>query len=277
MLSLNHKVKLRSGYEMPRLGYGVGMNRNTLPTVLEAFKAGYRHIDSAKMYGNEAECGEAIRTSGLPRSEIFYTTKIFDPDHGYTSTLAAVDRSLSFANLDYIDLFLIHTPRSSKTQRLETYRALLEKRDAGLIKSVGVSNYGIRHLEEIAAAGLEMPVVNQIEVHPWCQQREIRAYCESEGIVVQAYCPLVRNRPELIGDPVLVRIAEKHKREPVRVLLRWSLQHGLVPLPKTETPKRIWSNAALYDFELDADDMAALDGLDRGADGAISWNPIDVP
>ncbi|VDB87114.1 unnamed protein product [Peniophora sp. CBMAI 1063] len=277
MLSIDDKVRLPSGYDIPQLGYGVGMNHNTLPTVLEAFKAGYRHVDSAKLYRNEAECGEAIWRSGIPRSEIFYTTKIIDSDQGYTSTLAAVDRSLSAANLDYIDLFLIHTPKPGKTKRIETYRALLEKRDAGMIRTVGVSNFGVRHLEELVSAGLETPAVNQLEVHPWCQQREIRAYCERKGIVVQAYCPIVRNIPELIGDPVLVRIAEKHQREPVRVLLRWSLQHGLIPLPKTETPKRIWSNAALYDFELDTEDMQALDALDRGANGAISWNPIDVP
>jgi len=198
-------------------------------------------------------------------------------DHGYQSTVNAVDLSLSRFQFDYIDLYLIHNPNSGKTKRLETYKALLEAKQAGKIRSVGVSNYGVKHLEEIKEAGYEMPSVNQIELHPFCQQTPIVEYCNKpeHAIVVQAYCPLIRAGKEML-DPAIVGIAKKHNREPAQVLLRWSLQRGFVPVPKSATPSRIHSNAQLYDFALDDDDMKVLDGMDKDAAGAISWNPVNA-
>jgi len=257
---------------MPLLGFGVFQNYTTKPTVLEAFRLGYRHVDSAQAYRNEADVGAAVKESGLDRGELFITTKCVSRTHGYESTLNGVDVSLEKFGFEYIDLFLIHDPMSGTERRLATYKALLEAQKLGKIRSVGVSNYGLKHLQEIKDAGFEMPTVNQIEVHPLCQQKPIVSFCRQHSIIVQAYCPLLRGRME---HPVFQEIAAKHDREVAQVLLRWSLQHGFVPLPKSVTPSRIKSNAQLYDFALDEEDMTALDALNLGKAGAVSWNPVD--
>ncbi|KAF5370741.1 hypothetical protein D9758_001949 [Tetrapyrgos nigripes] len=175
--------------------------------------------------------------------------------------------------LHYIDLFLIHDPYSGTLRRLETYRALVEAKAAGKIRSVGVSNYGVKHMEELRKAGLEMPAVNQIELHPLCQQKPIVEYCRENSIVVQAYSPLLRGK---MDHHVFQTIAKKHTRDPAQILIRWSLQKGFVPLPKSASSARIHSNAQLFDFELDEDDMVRLDALDLGKEGAITWNPVDA-
>ncbi|KJA27904.1 hypothetical protein HYPSUDRAFT_130547 [Hypholoma sublateritium FD-334 SS-4] len=258
---------------MPRLGFGVYQNYDTTASTLEAFAAGYRHVDSAQVYRNEADVGAAVRASGIPRAELFITTKCVSKTHGYESTIAGVDASLARMQFEYIDLFLIHDPFSGTARRLETYRALLDAQAAGKIRSVGVSNYNVKHLEEIRAKGWPMPAVNQVELHPLCQQRPIVEYCAAYGIVVQAYCPIIRGR---MDAPAIQAAATKHARDPAQVLIRWSLQRGFVPLPKSATPARIRSNAQAYDFALDAGDMAALDALDLGKAGGISWNPVDA-
>ncbi|KAI0930646.1 hypothetical protein AcW1_003614 [Taiwanofungus camphoratus] len=273
ILSIKSAIRLSSGYDMPLLGFGVYQNYTTKESVLEAFKVGYRHIDSAQAYRNEAQVGSAVKESGLDREDVFITTKCINKTHGYESTLHGVDASLSTFGFDYIDLFLIHDPMSGPERRLQTYKALQESRKAGKIRSVGVSNYDVKHLEEIKNAGYEMPSVNQIELHPLCQQKPIVSYCREHSIVIQAYCPILRGA---MVHPVIVALAEKHRRDPAQVLLRWSLQKGFVPLPKSATPSRIRSNTLLYDFSLDDEDMAQLDSLDKGKDGAISWNPVDV-
>jgi len=259
---------------MPLLGFGVYQNHNAKPSVLEAFKAGYRHVDSAQVYRNEADVGAAVRDSGLERGDVFITTKCTSQTHGYESTLRGVDQSLAKFGFDYIDLFLIHDPLSGTERRLATYRALQDAKKEGKIRSVGVSNYGVHHLEEIRNAGFEMPSVNQIELHPLCQQRPITSYCREHSIVVQAYCPIIRGN---MTHEVITTIATKYNRDPAQVLLRWSLQKGFVPLPKSATPSRIISNAQLYDFELNEEDMKDLDSLDRGAEGGVSWNPVGAP
>jgi diketogulonate reductase-like aldo/keto reductase len=262
-----------SGYDMPLLGFGVFQNYDAKTSVLEAFKAGYRHIDSAQAYKNEEQCAEALRASGLARGDVFITTKCVSRNHGYESTKRGVDESLAKMQFDYIDLFLIHDPLSGKDLRLATYKALLEAKAAGKIRAVGVSNYNVKHMEEIKAAGYELPEVNQIELHPLCQQKPIIKYCEENNIIVQAYCPIIRGQ---MGHPVIQEVAVKHKRDPAQILIRWSLQKGYVPLPKSATPTRIHSNAEVYDFELDEEDMQKLDALDRGKEGAISWNPVNA-
>ncbi|KAG1745434.1 NADP-dependent oxidoreductase domain-containing protein [Suillus paluster] len=251
---------------MPLLGFGVYQNYDARSSVLEAFRAGYRHVDSAQVYRNEPAVGEAVRDSGIDRSEFFITTKCVSRHHGYESTLKGVDASLAKFGFDYIDLFLIHDPYSGTERRLATYRALQDARKAGKIRSVGVSNYGINHLQEIVDAKYDMPAVNQIELHPFCQQRPIVDYCREHSIVVQAYCPIIRGQ---MDHPIIQMIAQN--------LLRWSLQKGFVPLPKSATPERIRSNTQLYDFELEPEEMVQLDGLDRGKEGSISWNPVDAP
>ncbi|KAI0779753.1 Aldo/keto reductase [Fomes fomentarius] len=258
---------------MPRIALGVYQNYTTHESVLEAFRAGYRHVDTAQAYRNEAHVGTAFWESGLNRNEVFITTKCISKTHGYDSTLRAVDVSLDRLKMEYIDLYLIHDPFKGKELRLQTYRALLDAQRAGKIRSVGVSNFGIRHLEEIRLAGLNTPSVNQIELHPFCQQRPIIAYCSEHGIEVQAYSPLVRGK---MDHPVFNQVAEKHMRDPAQILLRWSLQHGYTPLPKSANPIRIRSNRDLYDFALDEEDMESLDGLDKGKAGAVTWNPVDA-
>lgn len=272
--SLTSTVRLRSGAAMPVLGLGVYQNYDAKTSSLLAFKHGYRHIDSAQMYRNENAVGMAVKESGLKREDIFVTTKCASRSHGYEKTLAGVDESLSKFGFEYIDLFLIHDPLSGSTKRMETYKALLECRDKGKIKSVGVSNYGVKHLEEIKQAGLEAPTVNQIELHPWCQQKDIVEYCKKHDIVVQAYCPIVRG--EKWGHPVLGELSKKHGRSEAQILIRWSLQKGFVPLPKSTHEERIVENADVFGFELSPEDVGTLDALDQGSNGAISWNPVDA-
>ncbi|KAK7685357.1 hypothetical protein QCA50_011721 [Cerrena zonata] len=276
-LTIESTVKLNSGYEIPRFGFGVAYGYGkvedplelTVPGVLEAFKVGYRHIDSAQLYRNEREVGQALRKSGIKREDVYITSKV--PEDG--DPTASIDASLAAFQFEYIDLYLIHSPPPGKETRLKLWRALLEAKKLGKIRSAGVSNYNIHHLEEIREAGLEIPSVNQIELQPFCQQKPIVEYCRKHDIAVEAYCPIIRGK---MDDPVIVDIAKKHNKEPAQVLLRWSLQHGLIPLVRSSNPARILSNSQVYDFALDEDDMKRLDALDCGDEGAISWNPIHV-
>lgn len=256
---------------MPVLGFGVYQNYSAKKSCLEAFDAGYRHVDSAQAYRNEAHVGEAVRASGLNREDLFITTKCTSKTHGYESTLKGVDESLARFQFDYIDLFLIHDPLSGSEKRLATYKALSEAKAAGKIRTVGVSNYNVHHLEEITKAGHEQPGVNQIELHPFCQQKPIVEYCRTNNIVIQAYSPLVRGK---LDHPVINEIATKYNRDNGQIVIRWSIQKGFVPLPKSAVSERIRSNAKVFDFELADEDMAKLDALDKGNDGAITWNPI---
>ncbi|OCH87020.1 Aldo/keto reductase [Obba rivulosa] len=272
-LHITTSVRLLSGYEMPLLGLGVFRNNECIPACVTALKHGYRHIDSARAYGNEVDVGKAVRESGIPREQIFITSKVPGREHGYSSALKAVDESLERFGFDYLDLFLIHSPTAGKEKRLETWRALIEARNAGKLRSIGVSNYNVKHLEEIREAGLEKPSVNQVELQPFCQQRPIAEYCKAQGIVVEAYCPLIRGQ---FDNPVLQEVAKKYNKDVAHVLVRWSLQHGFSPLPKSGNPERVISNADLYDFEISSEDMAKIDALDKGKEGAISWNPVDV-
>lgn len=258
---------------MPVIGLGVYQNPNCKPACLAALQSGYRHIDSARAYRNETQVGDAVRESGLPRQDVFVTSKINKIDGGYQSCLNAIDNSLKNFGFDYLDLYLIHSAYGGKTARLEALEALLAARRAGKVRSVGVSNYNVKHLEEIREAGFETPSVNQIELHPFCQQKDIVDYCRSHDIVVQAYTPLVRGE---FGNPVLQELANKYGKDPAQILIRWSLQHNFVPLPKSQNPDRIRSNIEVFNFEMSEEDIEKLDKLDRGKDGAVTWNPVDV-
>ncbi|KAI0766859.1 Aldo/keto reductase [Trametes elegans] len=272
-LSLTSTVKLSSGYELPRVGLGVYQNDDCSPACLAALKHGYRHIDSARMYRNEQEVGKSVRASGIPRGDVFVTSKVNNPEHGYETALAAVDDSLKKFGFDYIDLMLIHSPLSDKERRLQTWKALIEAKKQGKVRSIGVSNYGPRHLEEIREAGLETPSVNQVELHPFCQQKEIVEYCNKHGIVVEAYTPLIRGK----WNDTIVNVAKKYNKDPAQFLVRWSLQRGFVTLPKSSRPERVVSNVDVFDFEINEEDLATINALDRGKDGAITWNPVDAP
>ncbi|KAG9031448.1 hypothetical protein FRB95_002748 [Tulasnella sp. JGI-2019a] len=274
-LTIHSTTTLSSGKQIPLLGLGVWKNRSPVPACSAAFDAGYRHVDCAILYKNEEEVGVAIRGSDLKREDIFITSKVISRWHGYDMTLKAIDDSLDRFKLDYLDLYLIHEPLSGKAKRLETWRALIKRRDDGKLKSIGVSNYGIKHLEEIKEAGLETPSVNQIELHPWCQQRPIVDYCQKNNIVIEAYSPLTRGQN--LDDPTLQNVAKKYHKDGAQILIRYSLQKGWIPLPKSSQPQRVLSNAQVYDFELDTDDMGTLDSLDRGKDGAVTRNQVDAP
>jgi len=273
-LSIDSRLPLpTSTHQIPQIGFGVYQSppEVCVASCKKALEAGYRHIDTAQYYENEAEVGRALQESNLPREEVYITTKILfagdDAESTYAKLVASVEK---LAGKDgYVDLFLIHSPNFGAGARKLMWQALEKLKSEGKTRDIGVSNYGIGHMKEIASisASEKVPAVNQIELHPWCQQRDVVQYCRDNNIVVEAYCPMVRNQKAT--DTTLVSIAEKHGVEPNQVLLRWSLQKGFVPLPKSDAPSRILSNADLYGFALDADDMKRLDGLDQGHEGAI--------
>ncbi|KAJ5483100.1 Glyoxal reductase [Penicillium diatomitis] len=270
--NIYHTLEMPNSIPIPQLGFGVYQSPESVCTnsCLTALKAGYRHLDTAQYYGNEVQVGQAVRQSDLSREEIFLTTKVLVAEDTVEKTLEKCIDSVS--KLDpasgYVDLFLIHSPNAGPEKRKVMWQALEKLQDLGKTKSIGVSNFGIKHIEELKGyATVWPPHVNQIELHPWLQQREIVDWCHRHGVIVEAYCPLVRNMKA--KDPTLVRIAQKHSVSVNQVLIRYSLQKGWVPLPKSDTPERIVANAKVFDFELDGEDMAALDGLDQGPAGAI--------
>jgi diketogulonate reductase-like aldo/keto reductase len=263
-------VLLRSGLPMPQVGLGVWQapaGAVTRDAALTAIRVGYRHVDTARIYANEADVGAAVRECGVPRDQIWVTTKLWNDDHGYDAALRAFDASLQRLGLDYVDLYLVHWPVAGK--RADTWRAMEQIKKSGRARSIGVSNYLVPHLEELFSTAKELPEVNQIELHPFLQQRDTVALCRKHGIVVQAYSPLTRARR--LDHPVIVDIAKSVGKTPAQVVLRWSVQHGNVILPKSVHQERIRENAAIFDFELSTDVMSRLDALDEGA--AVAWDP----
>jgi diketogulonate reductase-like aldo/keto reductase len=265
-------VPLRNGRTMPQIGLGVwqaAAGATTRNAVRTALRLGYRHIDTARVYGNEADVGAAVRESDVPREEVFVTTKVWNSDQGYDETLRAFDASLARLGLDYVDLYLVHWPVLGK--RLDTWRAMERIAKDGRSRSIGVSNYLVSHLEELFANANELPAVNQIELHPFLQHRDTRALCKQHGIIVEAYSPLTRGRR--LDHPVITSVAKRILRTPAQVILRWGIEHGHVILPKSTHEARIRENADLFGFTLDDAAMKALDALDEGA--AVAWDPRD--
>lgn len=257
------RATLNNGVEIPRVGLGVfraPSGGETRRAVLEALRLGYRHVETARIYGNEADVGEAVRESGLRRDEVFVTTKLWNDDQGYDSALRACDASLRRLGLDALDLYLLHWPVQAR--RLDSWRALERLHADGRVRAIGVSNFMPRHLEELLAHATVPPGVNQIEVHPFLQQRDVRAACDRHGIVVEAYSPLTKGAR--LGHPAILRIASRTGRTAAQVLLRWGLQSGLVVLPKSTRPERIAENGGLFDFRLDEAAMRELDALEEG-------------
>lgn len=266
-----------SATKIPRLGFGVYQSPadTCINSCLTALQCGYRHIDSAQYYANESQVGEAVRRSKIPRSEVFVTTKILGAKGSPEKTYQSIVESVNKVGLDgYVDLFLIHSASGGPEARKEMWQALEKACEEGKTKSIGVSNFGVANIEEMKSyAKIWPPHVNQIELHPWCQQRHVDAYCQKHGIIVEAYSPLVRNRKA--DDPTLAGLAKKVGKTPAQVLLRYCLQKNWVPLPKSDTPSRIKENTDIYDFDLTKEDMEALDALDQGSKGAIVFAAKD--
>jgi diketogulonate reductase-like aldo/keto reductase len=263
-------VALNTGGRIPQVGLGVWQTprgSGTRTAVQTALRIGYRHVDTARIYGNESDVGEAIRASGVRREEVFVTTKLWNADQGYDSALAAFDASLERLGLAYVDLYLLHWPMPGK--RLESWRALEKLHGEKRARAIGVSNFLEPHLRELLAKAKVVPAANQIELSPFLQRRETQAFCRQHGIVVEAYSPLTRG--ERLDHPVVTEIALEVRRSPAQVLLRWGIQHGLVVLPKSTRPERIAENAAIFDFELDARTMATVDSLEEGL--TTGWDP----
>ncbi|CCF16342.1 uncharacterized oxidoreductase YtbE [Brevibacillus laterosporus GI-9] len=252
---------LANGVVKPWLGLGVYKAEDGAEVekaIHMALEAGYRSIDTAAIYENEAGVGKAIRDSKIPRDEIFVTTKVWNTEQGYESTLQAFDASLQKLGLDYIDLYLVHWPVPGKYK--ETWRALETLYKKGLVRSIGVSNFHIHHLEDLLSVCEVKPMLNQIEMHPYLIQKELRQYCEQNGIYVEAWRPLMRGNLEV---PLLQEMAERYQKTPAQIVLRWDLQHNVLVIPKSVKKERIIENAGLFDFELTDADMALLDGLNR--------------
>jgi len=262
-------IRLRDGEQIPQLGFGVFQvpPSATAEAVLRALEAGYRHIDTAAAYRNEAEVGLAIRDAGLERRDVFVTTKCFNDDQGREPARRALHASLERLEFDYVDLYLIHWPVDRK--RLDSWRALEKIFADKRARAIGVSNFLVPHLEELLAKAKVVPAVNQIEVHPFLQHRETRAFSKQHGILVEAYSPLTHG--ERLQDKTVTEVAQGVKRSNAQVLLRWGIQHGMVVLPKSVNESRIAENAKIFDFELDAEAMKSLDALEAGA--ATGWDP----
>ena len=273
-LSFETRVPLHDGRSIPQLGFGLYKVPDAdAPGVVEvAIGAGYRHLDDAKLYENERGVGDGIRASGIDRDKLSITTKVWNSDHGFDRTLAAFDASLERLGLDEVDLYLIHWPAPHQDLYVDTWRALIRLREEGRARSIGVSNFHVHHLARIIDETGVVPVVNQVELHPWLQQRGLRAFHAEHGIVTEAWSPLARGRA--IGDETLTRIGARYGKNEAQVAIRWHLQVGNVTIPKSVTPDRIRANTRVFDFELDADDHAAIAALD--ADFRTGRDPDDL-
>jgi diketogulonate reductase-like aldo/keto reductase len=253
---------LNNGVNMPWLGLGVWKAQEgseVVDAVKHAIAAGYRSIDTAAAYRNEEGVGQAIRESGAQREELFITTKLWNADQGYDSTLQAFEVSRSKLGLDYLDLYLIHWPVKGKYR--DTWRALRKLYEDGKVRAIGVSNFQIHHLEDILADSDIVPTVNQVEYHPRLTQKPLLEYCQQKGIQLEAWSPLMQG--QLLDNPILLDLAGKHGKTVTQIILRWDLQHGVVTIPKSVKEHRIIENAAIFDFELMAEDVAAIDALNQ--------------
>ena len=275
-LTIESTVQLNNGTPMPLFGLGVfriPAGRITKSSVLEAIRLGYRHIDTAESYGNEASVGEAIRESGVSRSEIFVTTKLTGGNQGFDSCTRAFNESLLRLGLDYVDLYLIHWP--VKDLRLESWRAMEKLLIGGKVKAIGVSNFMVHHIEELLNHTDVVPAVNQIELHPYnfMYRKNLVDLCQAHGIQIEAYAPLTRRRK--LRDRNLRKVAVKYGKTPAQILIRWALEHQFVVIPKSARPERIQENADVFDFTISVDDMDFLDSFNRNL--IVCWDPTNAP
>jgi 2,5-diketo-D-gluconate reductase A len=268
-------IKLNDGNAIPQLGFGVYQIKpdETAAAVRSALEVGYRHIDTAQMYGNEKEVGQGIRDSGTDRDEVFVTSKLNNGYHRPDDARRAFDGTLSALGFDYVDLFLIHWPLPTiyDGDFVSTWKALEEFAGDGRARSVGVSNFQVAHLQKLAEESKTVPAVNQIEVHPYFANDEVRAYGREHGIATEAWSPIAQGK--VLGDEVITRIAEAHHKTPAQVVLRWHIQRGDVVFPKSVHPERIKANFDLFDFDLTNGEVDEINGLDRGESGRTGPNP----
>ncbi|MFO7768345.1 MAG: aldo/keto reductase [bacterium] len=273
-LTIDSNIVMNDGNEIPRLGLGVYQTPSgevTERAVTTALEAGYRHVDTARLYGNEESVGRAVREGPVAREEVFVVTKLWNSDHGARRARAAFEESRQALGLEVVDLFLIHWPVDGL--RDDSWRVLQELKEEGLCRSIGVSNYTISHLEGLLSWCEIPPTVNQVEFSPFLYQEELLEVCREQDIVLEAYSPLTKGAR--LNDETLVRIGSAHGKSPAQVLVRWALQHDVVVIPKSARPEHIRENADVFDFELTAEEMAELDALDDGL--RTSWDPTDQP
>ncbi|WP_430742392.1 aldo/keto reductase [Bacillus atrophaeus] len=271
--SLKDTVKLHNGVEMPRFGLGVFKVENgseATESVKAAIKNGYRSIDTAAIYKNEEGVGAGIKESGVARDELFITSKVWNEDQGYETTLAAFEKSLERLELDYLDLYLIHWPGKDKYK--DTWRALEKLYKDGKVRAIGVSNFQVHHLEELLKDAEIKPMVNQVEFHPCLTQVELREYCKKQGIQVEAWSPLMQG--QLLDNEVLKQIAEKHNKSVAQIILRWDLQQDVITIPKSIKEHRIIENADIFDFELSQEDIEKINALNK--DERVGPNPDEL-
>ncbi|WP_055695867.1 aldo/keto reductase [Streptomyces prasinopilosus] len=264
MVSMVPPITLNNGVTMPQLGFGVWQvpDAEAETAVAAALEAGYRSIDTAAAYGNEEGTGRAVAASGVPREDLFITTKLWNDDQGYDAALRGFDASLAKLGLDYVDLYLIHWPTPERDRYVDTYRAFEKLYAEGRVRAIGVSNFLPEHLDRLTGETSVVPAVNQIELHPHLQQSAAREYHAERGIATEAWSPLGQGKG-LLEVPAIVAIARKHGRTPAQVVLRWHLQLGNVVIPKSVTPSRIEENIDVFGFSLDAEDLAAISALDE--------------
>ena len=266
-------IQMNDGKTIPQVGFGlwkVKDKEECKQAVKWALEAGYRHFDTAQYYGNEAYLGEALQESGIPRDELFITTKIKNENQDWDDLIPSFEESLAKLQMDYVDMLLLHFPVTEK--RRPAWRRMEQVLASGRARSIGVSNYTIRHLEELLAENEVKPALNQVELHVFLQQPELLEYCKRHGIVVEAYSPLAHGHG--LDDPLLQELAAKHGKTTAQIMLRWCIEKGTVPLPKSVHQERIAQNLDLYTFELDDDDMRQLAGLERNL--RTCWDPTHV-
>ena len=268
-------LTLNTGDQIPQLGLGVFKVDDDVceQIVLDALEVGYRHIDTAMIYRNEAAVGRAIASSGIPRDELFVTTKLWNSDQGATATPEALATSLELLGLEYVDLYLIHWPAPLRDEYVASWLALEELHQQGLVRAIGVSNFEPEHLERVLEEGSIVPAINQVELHPAFQQRKLRAFQEPLGIITEAWGPLGQGKYELSELPGLTEIAEAHGKSIQQIVLRWHLQEGVVVFPKTVRKERMMENLSVFDFELSPEEMTALAAMD--ADRRVGTHPTD--
>jgi len=272
-------VTLNDGNTMPQFGLGVykaSDGEEVELAVKAAIEAGYRLIDTAMVYQNERGVGKAIKASGIDRNELFITTKLWNSDHGTKNVRLALEASLERLGLDCVDLYLIHWPTPARGLYVETWQELINLQAEGLIKSIGVSNFQIEHLEELKRHTSVVPAVNQVELHPYFQQRELRDYCERHGIQVESWSPIGGSKGNLLENETLGHIAKVHEKSPAQVAIRWHLQNSLIVIPKSTNVERIWQNINVFDFELSDNEMTTIDSLDTGERSGPNPDTLNV-
>lgn len=274
MTTTIENIRFNDSRTIPQLGFGVWQveDEGAETAVAEALKVGYRHIDTAKIYGNEAGVGRAVKASGLPREELFITTKLWNADQGYDSTIAAFEASLERLGLEYVDLYLIHWLQPQQGKYVDTWKAFIELQKRGLVKSIGVSNFTEEALRELVEATGVTPVINQVETHPYFNQKALREAEQEMGILHESWSPLGQGK-DVLEDPAIAEIAERLGATPAQVIIAWHLALGNVVIPKSVTPSRIAENFEAAGLKLSAEDIEAINALDKGAEGRIGPDP----